>query len=114
MCLRTLGIVVLFLGTFFIYVNGVVVASFRGDQIVAVYALQWGALVLVALLIGAVVAAARHSSMRPWLISYFGLLTILLVVTIVSWHIIDDRDCPPFNPDRLGTCFNPQIPPVEK
>jgi MFS-type transporter involved in bile tolerance (Atg22 family) len=69
-----------------------VVASFRGDQLVAVYALQWRALVLVVLLIGAVVAAARHSSMCPWLISYFGLLTILIVVTIISWHIIDARD----------------------
>ncbi len=104
----------LFLGTFFMYVNGVVVASFRGDQIVAVYAFQWGAFVLVALLIAAVVAAATHRSMRPWLISYLGLVTILILVTTISWHIVDDRDCPPFDPDRLGTCFNPQLTPAEK
>lgn len=38
--LRSVGLVLLFLATLFMFMNGVVVASFRGDQIVAVFALQ--------------------------------------------------------------------------
>jgi hypothetical protein len=106
--LRCLGIVLLFLGTVFMYLNGVVVASFRGDQVVAVLALQWGALLLLALLIAAVVAGAKHKPMRPWLLSFAGLATVLLLTTIVSWHVVDDRECPAY-PEEPGGCFNPQL-----
>ncbi len=41
----------LFLGAAYMYVLGLVVASFRGDQIIAAYAFQFGPFVLVALLI---------------------------------------------------------------
>ena len=63
-----LGAVLLFLGTAFMYLTGLVVASFRGDQLVAVYALQWGAIVLGLLLVVAVVARAKRNPMRPWLV----------------------------------------------
>jgi ABC-type uncharacterized transport system permease subunit len=111
--LRWLAIVMLFLGTAFMYLNGVVVGSFRGDQIVAVYALQWGAIALVSLLIAAVFARARSRPMRPWLVSFAGLATALLVATIVSWHIIDSRECPAY-PETPGGCFNPQLRELEK
>lgn len=106
--LRSLGLSLLFLATFFLYVQGVVVASFRGDQIVAVYAMQWGSIVLVALLIAAVVAGAKHKPMRPWLLGYAGLASALLLATVISWHIIDDRECPA-RPATPGGCFNPQL-----
>ncbi len=108
-----LGIVLLFLGTVFMYLNGVVVASFRGDQIVAVYALQGGAIALASLLIATVVARAKSRPMRPWLVSFAGLATALLLATIVSWHIIDSRECPAY-PERPGGCFNPQLQELEK
>jgi drug/metabolite transporter (DMT)-like permease len=111
--LQWLGIVLLFLGTVYMYLDGVVVASFRGDQIVAVYALQGGAIALVSLLIAAVVARAKSKPMRPWLVSFAGLATAVLVATIVSWHIIDSRECPAY-PERPGGCFNPQLRELEK
>jgi ABC-type uncharacterized transport system permease subunit len=111
--LRWLGIALLFLGTVFMYLNGMVVASFRGDQIVAVYALQWGAIALVLLLIAAVVARAKSRPMRPWFVSFAGLASALLLATIVSWHIIDSRECPAY-PERPGGCFNPQLQELEK
>ncbi len=98
----------LFLGAAYMYVLGLVVASFRGDQIIAAYAFQFGPFVLVALLIAAVVAAAKHKSMRPWLLSYAGLAAALLLASIISWHIVDDRECPAY-PETPGGCFNPQL-----
>ena len=106
--LRCLGLVLLFLITAYMYVTGVVIASFRGDQIVAVYAFQLGAIVLLGLLIAAVVAGAKHKPMRPWLLSYAGLASALILATIISWHIIDDRECPA-RPATPGGCFNPQL-----
>lgn len=106
--LLSLGLVLLFLATFFFYAQGVVVASFRGDQIVAVYAMQWGSFVLVALLIAAGVARSKHKPMRPWLLGYAGLASALLLATVISWHIIDDRECPA-RPATPGGCFNPQL-----
>ena len=111
--LRSVGLVLLFLATLFMFMNGVVVASFRGDQIVAVFALQWGALVLMALLIASVVACARRKPMRPWLLSYAGLAFALLLATVVSWHIVDDRECPAY-PAEPGGCFNPQLRQLDR
>lgn len=72
--LQSLGMLLLFLDTAYMYVLGLVVASFRGDQIVAAYTFQFGPFVLVALLIAAVVAAASTSRcghgwcpMQDWL-----------------------------------------------
>jgi ABC-type uncharacterized transport system permease subunit len=79
-----LGVVLQFVGTVFMYLIGVVVASFRGDQLVAVFALQWGAIVLALLLIAAVVARAKRKPMQPWLVAFAGLTTVVLLATIVS------------------------------
>ncbi|HEV2068394.1 MAG TPA: hypothetical protein VGR26_01220 [Acidimicrobiales bacterium] len=108
-----LGVVLLFLGTAFMYLTGLVVASFRGDQLVAVYALQWGAIVLGLLLVVAVVARAKRKPMQPWLVAFAGLTTALLLATIVSWHIVDRRECPAY-PETPGGCFNPQLRELEK
>ena len=108
-----LGAVLLFLSTAFMYLTGLVVASFRGDQLVAVYALQWGAIVLALLLFAAVVARVKQKPMRAWLVAFAGLTAALLLATIVSWHIVDRRECPAY-PETPGGCFNPQLRELEK
>ncbi len=107
-----LGAGLLFLDTAFMYLSGVVVASFRGDQLVAVYPLQWGAIVLALLLIAAVVARTKRKPVRSWLVAFAGLTVALLLATIVSWHIIDRRECPAY-PETPGGCFNPQLRELE-
>ena len=103
--LRPVGIALLVVATAFTFLNGVIVASFRGDQIVAAYALQHGSVVLLGILIGAVVAQLRHRSMRPWMLCFAALTAAIMLATVVSWHIIDDRAYPT-TPDG---CFNPQL-----
>lgn len=94
--------------TVFSYLDGVIVSSFRGDQIVAAYAQQLGSVVLLGILIGAMVAHFRQRSMRPWMLCYAALAVAVLLVTVVSWHIVDDRECPAYPTTPTG-CFNPQL-----
>ena len=106
--LRLVGIAVLVVVTVFAFLNSVIIASFRGDQIVAVYALQLGSIVLLGLLIGAIVAHVRHRAMRPWMLCFSALAAAMMLVTVVSWHIVDDRECPAY-PTTPDGCFNPQL-----
>jgi hypothetical protein len=106
--LRFVGIALLVVVTVFAFLDGVVVASFRGDQIVAAYALQLGSVVLLGILIGAVVAHFRHRSMRPWMLCFAALAAAVVLTTVVSWHIVDDRECPAY-PTTPDGCFNPQL-----
>lgn len=106
--LRFVGIALLVLGTVFAFLNSVIIASFRGDQIVAAYALQLGSVVLFGTLIGAVVAHLRERSMRPWMLCFAALTAAIMLTTVVSWHIVDDRECPAY-PTKPGGCFNPQL-----
>lgn len=106
--LRFVGIALLFVATVLAYLDGVIVASFRGDQIVAAYALQFGSIVLFGILIGAVVAHFRHRSMRPWMLCFAALTAGIMLASVVSWHIIDDRECPAYA-TTPGGCFNPQL-----
>lgn len=105
---RFVGIALLMVATAFAFLNGVITASFRGDQIVAVYALQLGSVVLFGILIGAVVAHVRHMPMRPWLLCFAALAAAIMLTTVVSWHIVDHRECPAY-PTTPGGCFNPQL-----
>jgi chromate transport protein ChrA len=106
--LRFVGIALLVVATVWAFLTGVIVASFRGDQIVAVYALQLGSVVLLGILIGAVVSRLRHRSMRPWMLGFAALTVAIMLATVVSWHIIDDRECPAY-PTTPDGCFNPQL-----
>lgn len=106
--LRFVGIAFLVVAAAFAFLMGVITASFRGDQIVAAYALQLGGLVLLGILTGAVVAHYRHRSMRPWMLCFAALTAVIMLATVVSWHIIDDRECPAY-PTTPGGCFNPQL-----
>ena len=106
--LRFVGIALLVVATAVAFLNGVVIASFRGDQIVAAYALQLGSVVLLGILIGAVVAHFRRRSMRPWMLCFAALTAAIMLATVVSWHIIDDRECPAYATTPDG-CFNPQL-----
>jgi ABC-type uncharacterized transport system permease subunit len=106
--LRFVGIALLVVVTVFAFLDSVIVASFRGDQIVAAYALQLGSAVLLAILIGAVTAHFRDRSMRPWMLCYAVLAAAIMLVTVVSWHIIDDRECPAY-PTTPEGCFNLQL-----
>ena len=106
--LRLMAIALLVVATAFAFLNGVVVASFRGDQIVAAYALQLGSVALLGILVGAVVAHFRHRSMRPWMLCFAALTTAIMLATVVSWHIVDDRECPAY-PATPDGCFNPQL-----
>ena len=106
--LRFVGIAILVIVTVFAFLNSVVISSFRGDQIVAVYALQLGSIALLGLLIGAIVAHRRHRSMRPWMLCFSALAAAIMLVTVVSWHIVDDRECPAY-PTTPDGCFNPQL-----
>lgn len=106
--LRLVGIAVLVIVAVFAFLNSVIIASFRGDQIVAVYVLQLGSIVLLGLLIGAIVAHSKQRSMRPWMLCFFALAAAIMLVTVVSWHIIDDRECPAY-PTTPDGCFNPQL-----
>lgn len=106
--LRFLGIALLVVLTVFAFLNSVIVASFRGDQVVAAYALQLGSIVLLGILIGAVVAHFRQRSMRPWMLCFAALAVAIMLATVVSWHIVDDRKCPAY-PTTPDGCFNPQL-----
>lgn len=106
--LRFVGIALLVVVTVFAFLSSVMVASFRGDQIVAAYALQLGSVVLLGILIGAVVAHVRHRAMRPWMLCYAALAAAIMLATVVSWHIIDDWECPAY-PTTPDGCFNPQL-----
>ena len=106
--LRFVGIGLLVVATVVAFLEGVVVASFRGDQIVAAYALQLGSVVLLGILVGAVVAHFRHRPMRPWMMGFAALSAAIMLATVVSWHIIDDRECPAY-PTTPDGCFNPQL-----
>ncbi len=66
-----------------------VVASFRGDRLPTVIALQWGAPFLCGLVIAAMVAVGRTKPMRPWLLAYLPALASITVVSVITWHIID-------------------------
>jgi hypothetical protein len=106
--LRSVGIALLVVVTVFALLNSLVIASFRGDQIVAAYALQLGSIVLLGILIGAGVAHSRHRSIRRWMLCFAALSAAIMLVTVVSWHIVDDRECPAY-PTNPGGCFNPQL-----
>jgi peptidoglycan/LPS O-acetylase OafA/YrhL len=106
--LRFVGLAILVIVTVYAFLNSVIIAAFRGDQIVAVYALQLGSIVLFGLLIGAIVAHFRHRSMRLWMLCFSALAAAIMVVTVVSWHIVDDRECPAY-PTTPDGCFNPQL-----
>lgn len=106
--LRFVGIAFLVVATVVVYLEGVVIPSFRGDQIVAAYATQLGSVVLLGILIGAVVTHVRHRSMRPWILSYAALAAAIILASVVSWHVIDDRECPAY-PTTPDGCFNPQL-----
>ena len=106
--LRFVGIALLVVATVWAFLTGVIVASFRGDQIVAAYALQLGSVVLLGILIGAVVSHLRHRSMRPWMLGFAALTVAIMLATVVSWHIVDDRECPAY-PTTPDGCFNPQL-----
>jgi len=106
--LRFVGIALLVVATAVAYLFGVIIASFRGDQIVTVHALQLGSVVLLGILIGAVVGHFRHRSMRPWMLCFAALTVAIILASVVSWHIIDDRRCPAYATTSEG-CFNPQL-----
>ena len=79
-----------------------------GDQVVAIYALELGSVVLLGILIGAVAAHFRQRAMRPWMLCFAALSGVILLATVVSWHIVDDRECPAY-PTTPDGCFNPQL-----
>lgn len=106
--LKFVGIALLVVATVWAFLSGVIIASFRGDQIVAVYALQLGSVVLFGMLIGAVVSHLKHRSMRPWMLGFAALTVAIALATVVSWHIIDDRECPAY-PKEPDGCFNPKL-----
>ena len=106
--LRLGGIALLVVATVLAFLDGVIVASYRGDQVVAAYALQLGSIVLLGILTGAVVAHFRNRSMRPWMLCFAALAAAIVLASVISWHVIDDRECPAY-PTTPGGCFNPQL-----
>jgi hypothetical protein len=59
---------------------------------------NWEASCFSGIRIGAVVAHFRHRSLRPWMLCFAALTAAIILATVVSWHIVDDR-----------TVFNTQL-----